>query len=150
MAMYDGRKVLKVSDNSTVTAVDAGLVSVDIPSDCVKTELVSHGYVCGVDMKSIDVCYRCDKCKNPVSLSGSLAICDAFENCSTIDILIKEDAVKFTIKDDDGNKLSLFCKNSLLDELASKSINSKVEFVQEFMNMHNLQQLLLSLKLKLF
>ena len=119
VAKYDGKKVLRVSENSKVTEMKDDM---NVKTPTAKQLHSCDGVVSMVDPSSLQPRFCCHQCEKEIkSTDENLFFC-----CGKMVIeseVLKKDQVYFTVRAD-GEKLQFLCKMEILQDMVGVKTSS--------------------------
>lgn len=126
---FGGKNVLKSSERTKVTTLPDIIKSMEPITD-----VVSNGKVTAIVMSSLESKYKCPHCHVEIEADGMVAMC---ENCDvSLSSLDFTSLVQFNLEDGAKVTHTFMHDHSLLEELLSIPLTSKVFFIKQFMNMN--------------
>jgi len=115
---YDNKKVLRVSENCSITKLEDSAIDARVPSGN-DTNVPVSGIIAMVESKTLQPSYCCTKCDTEIKNSDGLFFC--WGNAVLENEVLKKDQVFFTVRCNDSTKIHLSCAISVLEDFVGET-----------------------------
>ena len=135
VSKYSNQRLLKSMD-TTVLEVTEDLKNDELVDDDLISEVsTSKCKISGINLKSLDIQYKCSICKQIGKLEKNLLTCAYCDNVDSKDDTIKERNALVTFSMEDGTKVQLSVSHDIL-ELCFNMSDDKMQTLQTIVNSH--------------
>jgi len=132
VSTYMGKRVLKTSEQSVISALSDAYVYAEPPEASIYTH---QGKIVNVDMKSLNATVCCPSCKSDCSWMKISLFVKFVEQSAASDGIFKTN-VKFALVNANGNKINLHREHQKMASTISVPIHNKIVFLKQLLSLN--------------